>query len=226
MGLFGSGGEVSGYNCSQIEGLRGVIDDVACNSASRIVEILHSEIVVPMSNCWYAPEAIEFFEGFKAAVAASGEAIRAAFDGYRRSVQLAGENWAENTKGQAPVLAELSPIKLDLNISDISAENNGNVTLDEGQARSIAASLGEVEQDIKTELERLAGQLNAETAFIGHGQATALQDCFVRVSGALHLIFKFLTDDGGLATQINAAAQKYADVSTNISSGFSDADVG
>lgn len=212
---------VTGYNCQQINELRDVINKTAQQAATGIVDRLHSSIIVPMSSVWYAPEAVEFFGGFADTVKASGEGITTAFDAFRQAIQDAGANWAENTGGEVPSLPALDLVELNLNISEIQPDNNGNVTIDESTATSIASSLGEVEEGIKSDLENIAGNLNAETAFIGHGQADALQDCFVRLSGEIHKIFKYLTDgEESLQGQINKAVEKYGEISTNISDAF------
>ena len=222
MRLFGGGsGEISGYNCERINALRDVINNTAEQAGNGIVERLHNDIVVPMSSVWYAPEAVDFFEGFATTVKSSGESITAAFDAFRGAIESAGKNWAENTGGEAPSLPAIDAVELDLNVSDIQPNNGGNVTIDEGQAGTIAGSLTEVEEGIKSDLERLAGGLNAESAFIGHAQADALQSCFVKVSGEINKIFKYLTDgEDSLQGQINKAVQKYSDVSTGISDAF------
>lgn len=223
MGLFGgsSGGEISGYNCSQVNALRDVINNTAQQAGTGITDRLHNDIIVPMSSVWYAPEAVQFFEGFATTVKASGENITAAFDSYREAVQQAGQNWAENTGGETPSLPSIDAVDLTLNVSDIQPENAGNVTIDEGQATSIANSLPQVEEGIKADLETLAQNLNAESAFIGHGQSDALRNCFVQISGEIHKIFKYLTEgEESLQSQISKAVSKYVDVSTGISDAF------
>ena len=222
MSSFGGSGEISGYNCQKVTELGTKINNCAQNAAKTIVERLHNDIIVPMSTVWYAPEAIDFFSGFVSTVLSSGENIRSAFDAYRLAVQQAGENWAANTGGESPVLAEVQHISMILSISEIQGSTeSGDVIIDEGQANAIAANLGEVEEGIKSDLEIIANELDAETAFIGHGQGAALKDCFVRVSGEIHKIFKYLTDgEDSLQGQINKAAQKYQEVSTGISDAF------
>lgn len=217
----GASGELSGYNCEQVNALRDVINSTAQQAGENIVERLHSEIIVPMSTVWYAPEAVEFFNGFANDVKASGENITKAFDNYRAAVELAGQHWAENTKGEAPSLPAIDMVDLTLNVSDMQPDNGGNVTIDEGGANQVASRLGEVEEGIKADLENLANNLDAESAFIGHGQADALRQCFVTVSGELHKIFKYLTDgEDSLQGQINKAVQKYQEVSSDISGAF------
>lgn len=155
MGLFGlGGGEVSGYNATEVEALADVISSTAQKAGEGIVERLHNEIVVPMSSVWYAPEAQEFFQKFSETVASAGENITAAFDAYRQAVQDAGKNWAENTKGAAPVLKAVQQVALNLSVGEILPDNAGNVTLDEGQAENIAGKLKDVEANIKSDLDR------------------------------------------------------------------------
>ncbi len=217
----GGSGEVSGYNCAQVNALRDVINNTAQQSSQNIVERLHNEIIVPMSTVWYAPEAVEFFNGFANTVKATGEAITKAFDNYRAAVEDAGQYWAENTHGEAPSLPAIDNVDLTLNVSDIQPDNAGNVTIDEGGANQIAGRLAEVEDGIKSDLENLANNLDAESAFIGHGQSDALRECFVTVSGELHKIFKYLTDgEESLQGQINKAVQKYQEMSSDVSSAF------
>lgn len=221
MGLFGNSGDVTGYNCQAVNELRTVINDIAQKSSTNIVERLHSDIIVPMSTVWYAPEAKTFFEGLASTVQASGEGITNAFDTFRAAVQTAGENWADNTGGERPSLPSIDKVDLTLNVTDIQESNGGSVTIDGNQATAIASRLSEVEEGIKSDLQNLAGQLNAESAFIGHGQADALQQCFVTVSGEIHKIFKYLTEgEDSLQGQINKAVQKYQDVSGDIAGAF------
>lgn len=226
MGFLG-GGNVTGYNCEAVNALRGVINSTAQEAGSSICETLHSDIVVPMSKAWYAPEAVEFFASFANTVKESGVRITEAFDNFRAAVESAGRNWAENTQGEVPSLPAIDTVELNLNVSDILPDNGGNVTIDESDATNIAGNLPEVEQKIKSDLEALANKLDAESAFIGHGQAEALQQCFVAVSGAVHKIFEYLTNgDESLQGQINKAVQKYQEVSEGIGTAFNNASQG
>lgn len=212
---------ISGYNCQKINELRDVINSRAQQAGNGIVERMHNEIIVPMSTVWYAPEAVEFFGGLAETVRACGQGITQAFDAFRDAVQQAGTNWAENTGGEVPMLTSIDAVELNLNVSDIQPDNNGNVTIDEAQANTIAANLTEVEASIKSDLEAFAANLNAETAFIGHGQGSALQECFTRISGEIHKIFKYLTEgEDSLQSQIRKAVEKYQTVSTSISDAF------
>lgn len=220
------GNKLMGYNCQKINELRTVINNTAKQAAQGIVERLNSDIVVPMSNAWYAPEAITFFEGFASTVKATGERITAAFDAFRAAVESAGKNWAENTGGEIPSLPAIDVVELNLNISSIQSNKTGNVGIEYADARAIADRLPEVEEAIKSELRNLAGNLNADTAFIGGGQAQALESCFVSVSGEIHKIFSYLTvGEDSLQGQINKAIKKYVDVSSNITTAFNQTNI-
>ncbi|MEE3342497.1 MAG: hypothetical protein VZS44_00190 [Bacilli bacterium] len=222
MGIFGGSGEVSGYNVEEVNALRDVINGVAQKAGEGICEKLGGGVVVPMSTVWYAPEAITFFEGFKDAVKKSGETVTAAFDAFRDAVQKAGENWAENTGGEKPSLAAIDPVELDLDISSIQEKGPKGVTIDEGEASKVANNLANVENEIEAALKSITAGLSADTAFLGHGQAEAVEQCFNDVAAAIKDIFKYLTDgEGSLQGQINAAVKKYGEVASGISSAFS-----
>lgn len=214
---------VIGYNCGKVEDLARVINSVAQKSGKNIIDRLHSEIIVPMSKIWYAPEAQEFFEKFAEVVQSTSENIQLAYDAFRKSVQAAGENWAENSGGQKPELAAVEPIDLTLNTTAILAhDGGGNVSIDEEPANRLAASLSDVQQNIMTDLKSAAEELDASTAFVGGAQAEALQQCFSEVSQSISKIFNYLTEgEFNLQSQIDAAVKKYGEVASGISSEFS-----
>jgi len=216
-----------GYNREEVEGLRTKINETAIKAGEGIVEILHSEIIIPMSSAWYAPEAVEFFTGFSDAVRKSGEFVTEAFDGFRETVQSAGKMWAENTKGDAPQLTAIDKVELNLTVSEIQPQENGKVIIYTTAAETVANKLPEVEANIKDRLQTLAEQLlNADQAFIGLGQADAIETCFSRVSGAVHQIFKFLTEgEDSLQSQIKKASEKYGELGQSVSNTFNSASV-
>ena len=222
MGLFGgTNANLTGYNCERVQELRDVINNTAQQSGQGIVERLNSDIIVPMSTAWYAPEAVTFFEGFASTVKATGQNITAAFDAFRAAVEAAGRSWAENTGGDMPRLPAIDSVELNLNVSSIQTNNAGNVVIDQNQANAVANRLQEVEEGIKSDLRNLASNLNAETAFIGQGQAEALDNCFTTIVGAIHNVFKYLTEgEDSLQNQIKNAVKKYQDVSSGISNAF------
>lgn len=212
----------TGYNCARVEELRTFINSTARQAGNGIVGIMYEKIIVPMSSEWYAPEAVEFFEGLAQTVRASGESITSAYDAFRDAVQQAGTSWAENTGGEVPVLASIDAVELNLDVSPIREKNAlGDVIINGDRATAIANTLGEVQESINQKLRTLASELDAEAAFLGNGQSGAVQACFERVSAEISKIFKYLTDgDESLYGQINKAVKKYGDVSSSISEGF------
>ena len=103
--MFGTAGAETGYNRQKIEELRDVINTTAQKAGEGIVEILYDGIITSLKDSWYAPEAVEFSEGFAETVKQAGQGVTEAFDAFRDAIQKAGANWAENTKGEAPTLS-------------------------------------------------------------------------------------------------------------------------
>lgn len=215
-------GNMTGYNSQNIAALRDVIDRTAQSVAEKVVTRLHDEIIRPIANAWYAPEAIEFFTKFAETVKNTGVNIREIFDSFRQAVEKAGSIWAENTGGEAPVLGSISDVNLNLSVSEIQAKDSaGNVYIDEAAANNVANNLANVEEEIKSDMQAVASDLDASTAFLGQGQSEAVAECFVKINLEIHLIFKFLTEgDLSLQAQITSAVNKYKEVSVGIKTGF------
>lgn len=212
----------TGYNKEQVEELRSAINTTAQSAAEGIIEKLGSGIITPISAAWFAPEAIEFFEKFAEVVAQSGANIQTIFETFKQYIEEAGANWAQNTGGEVPVLPTLDEITLNLDISAIKEKaSNGDVGVFENDAMAVANGLNSVQEDIKANLESLAKQLDAATAFIGGSQAESIQNCFVAVSGEVHRIFSYLTEgEDSLRGALTKSVEKYGDVSESISTAF------
>lgn len=215
-------GNMTGYNSQNIAALRDVIDRTAQSVAEKVVTRLHDEIIRPISEVWHAPEAVDFFTKFAETVKGTGQNIRDIFDSFRKAVEQAGSIWAENTGGEAPTLGAISDVNLELPVREIQVKDSaGNVGIDEDAANKIANNLTNVEEEIKSDMEAVANELDASTAFLGHGQAEAVKECFIKINLEIHLIFKFLTEgDLSLQAQIISAAKKYGDVSVGVATGF------
>lgn len=228
--LFGggaAGGSFTGYNREAVEHLREVINTTAQECAEKIVDLMHSEIVAPMSKVWYAKEAVEYFESIQQTVKASGESITNIFDSFREEVQTAGVNWATKTHNEndKPSLAAISPVSLDLNVSDIQDKNSkGDVVIDINEANSIAGKLPQTEEKIKTELEQITNKLDAAEALLGGSQAQAVKDCFNGLCKIVGEIFKFISsgDQNGnsITKLINEAAKSYGEQAEGTASQF------
>lgn len=217
--------EGTGYNCEQIEALATVIDEAAQSAASGIVETLHNGVIVPISEAWYAGDAQEYFQGFAETVAESGRAIQEYFDIFRMNVETAGKEWAEFAKGPSPTLSPVSEITLTLPTDEIlQQDSNGNTVIIEDKAQEVANGLEEVLEEIQTNLNDIADNLDASTAFLGHGQDEGVKECFVNVSNKVKEVFNYLTEgDNSLQSSINKAVEAYGQSADSISSGFKNA---
>ena len=215
--------EISGYNKERIETLRDVINATAQSVAADVVDELHSGIIVPMSEAWYAEEAQHYFETFAQRVKETGERIKQTFDEFRVRIQKTGEAWASVAQGEAPVLAELEQVDMVLSTSEIkNVDSVGNRALNEAKVQVVIGSLDKVEQNIKTRLARLAQNLDASTSFLGHGQGVAISEYFGRVVDAVHGLFSYLlVGDNALSGELAKYKAKYADSAESVASSYS-----
>lgn len=213
--------DFTGYNPQEVEALGGQIKNAASKVSTGIVEKIKSGIVSPISEAWFSPEGVEFFEQFAQTVKSTGTEIEKAFNDFMKSVESAGNNWAQNVKGPTVALGEVGTIDMTLDVSSMKPDNGGQVGIMEAAATSVAGMVPGVKSDIESTLAQIAGSLEASSAFLGRGQASAVQSCFRVVNNAVAKIFNFLTDgDNSLQGQINKAVSKYGDIGTETASAF------
>lgn len=240
-----------GFNEAAVEALSTNISTAYTNCTNGILETLKEEIVDKIATVWYAPEACGFFgkedEGvtipesnLKQVVKSTSDAIFDCFDGFRKDIQAAGQNWYDNTSGQGGSteagasaggeggevqLATFDKIELDLDVKSISKQDeSGNVVLDDSGVQAVEGNLTQVEESIKTKMTAEKEQLDASTAFIGGGQADAIESCFGKLLEAISGIFKWLSEgEDSLASAFGKARQKYIDVASNIASVYNNA---
>ncbi len=214
-----------GYNPGEIEALGVTIDSIAQSAGEKIAEILEVDIVKPMSTIWYSPEAIKLFTNFQTTCAKCGKDVQTAFDAYRDFIQKAGDTWAEGTGGPKPEVQTVSEVSIDVPITDIKEKNAvGSIDMNVELARAKAGELEQIEDKIKTEMAALASDLSASTAFIGAGQADAVESLLTAVSESVHEIFSFLTDgEDSLVGLINAYAQEHESTAETISTSANNA---
>lgn len=218
--------DAHGYNPDQVEALASVIDQTAQNCAAGVVEVLHDQFVVPMSEAWFAQDAVNFFEVFNETVKATGTSIQEAFDAFRTDIQNLGNAWAKLTQGPEVNLAAVSTITLNLSYSEIKTAEpgTGNIIIYEEKANSVANSLTEVRTTIEEKMEDAADKLDASASFFGGNQAQAIQDCFTRLSAAVAKIFDFLCEgENNFASQIKQVATVYGDQSSEAASSYNNA---
>jgi len=206
-----SKGEISGYNKSKVEDLRDSINDAAQSVSEIVIDELKNGVIIPISSAWYAEEAQQYFEEFRESVAACGVTVHDSFDKLRIQIEKTGKEWAIATNGEEPTLAELDEVILDLDVSNILHTNTiGDRMLDEGKVHRVIASLPNIEQSIKMRIHALSYKIQAESAFLGHGQSAAIQNCFNNVSSVIHKVFEFLLiGDDSLQSALYKFMNKY-----------------
>ena len=212
-----------GFNNTNVVALREIINTTAQSCGTTIVEDLKNGIVTPISTAWYAPEAVEYFEAFKTAVAECGQSITDVFENFKNNVKSAGEYWGENTKSTDSVdMAAIDLVELALDVSAIQQKDpSGNIYLDMAQTNTVIGKLSEVKKDIETHLGALAETMKSEDAFIGGGQAASIDSCFVEVTKSVHKIFDFLTEgEESLSSQLTSFVNKYSEMAEKVTTGF------
>jgi predicted PP-loop superfamily ATPase len=101
-----------------------------------------------------------------------------------------------------------------------STNNVGVIT---AQAEAVSSKVLGVRVQIGQELSTISTRLEASAAFIGGGQAAAIQECFRKIHAEVAKIFNFLTDDTNgksLRTYIKEAVAKYGTISEAIVKNF------
>ena len=96
-----------GYNPQQFSDLRAKIKLAYLAAARCVVDVLEEQLIKPISLVWYTQEGVEYFDGFKQQVQATGEALRLTYDVLRDAIYQAGVVWADNTHNEQPDMAPL-----------------------------------------------------------------------------------------------------------------------
>ena len=189
-------------------------------------------------------EGFDFDESnnLKEAVKKTSDDIHGYFDAFRLSIEAAYSTWYYNTggskvhheangyawsegEGNAIDLDKFDKVELELDVSSVKAEDDsGNVYINPDQVRSIANGLGDVENQIKNKMTEQKSQLNADTSFLGGGQAEAIETCFGKLLEKVSEIFKWLTTgEGNLAGTFEQVVQKYEKVAEDIADSYNHA---
>ena len=104
--------------------------------------------------------------------------------------------------------------------------DDGAAVLYEKDVNTIADGLDNVEKDLKTVILKYKEELDASTAFIGHGQAEAINDCFNRILEEVHKLFqKLLVGDASVKVALKAFKEKYKAKATSEAESFKNAKV-
>ncbi|MBQ6405025.1 MAG: hypothetical protein IJJ63_03110 [Bacilli bacterium] len=219
--------EQSGYNKKQIDGLDTVINTAMKEVGDAIVNKLEEDLVKKVGEKWYAQEAKDYFKDVHDDIAKSGETIQGIFSKFRDALQQSGESWANTTKNAAPSIGAIKNLSLNLNTSSIKIlRDDGAAVLYEKDVNTIADGLDNVEKDLKTVILKYKEELDASTAFIGHGQSEAINDCFNRILEEVHKLFqKLLVGDGSVKVALKGFKEKYKAKATSEAESFKNAKV-
>lgn len=212
-----------GFNSEKVESLSQTVNKSAQDSCTMIIERLESGVVKPISTCWYAPEGVEFFQGFATAVEKTGVEIKNIFDSFVKALEQAEHRWADNLKAQPTSLTPVGDCVMKLNVSSIQEKReDGNQGADPASVESVTGKLNDVKAGIESELNRIASDLNAETAFIGNGQGEAINECFKSLSKIISRLFEILTEgENNVQSNLKKAITKYGEVSQAVKKDFS-----
>ncbi len=212
--------DIGGYNKGKIEDLGSKIADIGKQVANKVTDTIEQGFIKPMSRLWYAPEAVEEFNGVQAAVETLADSLQDAYNNYVSWIESMGSVWASATGGVAPTIARIAGLLTHVDVSSIKEEDGGNITLDETQAVSLADTMASLRQQILAEVRAKHAALTAAAAFIGHGQDSAAKQCFDKVADAIGDLFKMLETFG---ERIHEYADKYQKIGEEIASNLNSA---
>jgi hypothetical protein len=160
--------ETAGYNREEVESLYVGISETYQKVVDGIAKRIQKQLISEMDDEWYAPEAVEYFDGVVEAVRQMGTEMQKAYQQFANWIHDTGAVWAENTKGEAPAPANIAAIPVEVN-NTLQSQHKGDVILDEEAAMNTAAKMPELHADCVQHIKDCHGRLRAKSAFIGHG---------------------------------------------------------
>ena len=217
----------SGYNKDKINALGDALNSAMEHIGTAIKEEIETELINKIGEKWYSKEAQDYFKVVKKEIGSSAEVIRGIFSQFRDSLQERGETWARATGNASPSIGSIKELVIDVSISPIKElREDGAAVLYEKDVNTIADNLDNVEKDLKAKIQKYKEELDASTAFIGHGQAQAISDCFDRILGEIHSMFQYLlVGDMSVKAALKAFKEKYKNKAENEREGFNNTQV-
>ena len=214
----------TGFNPNQIEQLSRTVNTISNEVGNSIRIKLESGIVTPISQAWFTQEGVDYFNSFRDAVRNSENIIQEIFNAFNQGLRKAGENWADQVRSRQRVSVQnVGRPNLNINVSAVRPDRGGDIGIDENAANAVANQVAGIRADIQAELKSQAQRLEANAAFMGHGQADAVRNCFTQINEEVARIFRILDEDGdgqSLRSAIKAAVTKYGQIGANTSSFF------
>lgn len=211
---------MTGYDYEEVTNYIKSVQSAAKESMDQIINILENKIIVPASTSWYAPEGVKFFETFSQDVESTKTTVETVFASYLESIKSAANNWELNMQAEQQNYNIEVEVNAKLDVTSIKDRDGSKMGIIEDEMTKIENSLGAIEQEIKEKLSDISERLTADSAFLGGGQATAINSCFVKVNAAVADVFKFLSTN--LKPEIQKAVIKYGEISKETSNAFND----
>ena len=216
-----SNGEI-GYNKENVEAIREEINNKARATGEKIIQQLSDWIIDPVSTAWYSEVAKAYFEKFRDDLKNKGEDISEIFETFNKEIQGAGADWAAVTGGEAPEYAEIEKINLDLNISKImETDDNGSRFIQEGLKDTIVQNVEEARQSIQRFISDITMEADVSLAFLGGGQAEAINRASSALAGQVNTILDYLViGDESLVATMERYSNQYVATAEDVTSRF------
>lgn len=170
-----SRGDVLGYNQEQVEAIGVGINSMVERAGEAITTAIKTNIVDKVAEEWYSEVAVKFFEEFRQSLKNAEPDITEIFEGFSRIIQQAGDDWATETGGVAPTMPAVEEIKLDLDVSNIKADDAGNRYITENLDESIKQYVENARMEIMETFGQLKAEAQADAALFGEGQSQGVE---------------------------------------------------
>ena len=216
-------GDAFGYNQAAVEEIGAGINRIAATAGESIVNAIKANVVDRVAEEWVSEVAVKYFEDFKGELKSKESNVTDVFQKFSDKIQKAGEDWATETGGVAPVMPAVETVTLELDVSPIRAEDNGDRYIYEGLGDSVKGYVEQARVEIEQTLAQLQSEANAESAFFGGGQAPAIQEAAAELGTEVNQILdSLISGEGSLVTAIVNYRNEYSSTATGIASSFAD----
>lgn len=227
MSKGGAENQSIGYNKGAVEEIRTQTNTMAQETGNIIIDAIKNNIINFVAERWYSEVAVTYFEEFKNVLKSKEDGITAIFQSFNAKMKRAGDEWAQTTQGEAPDMPPIETITLDLDVSNISnVDANQSRWIEEGLQTSILQPIEDARAEVKSYIENKAYEVDASLAFLGGGQAEAVNTAADQLDEAVNDILNFLVEgDESLVGAIERYNTEYTtQAETNVAN-FSDSNI-
>ena len=199
-----------GYNKENIESIREEINNQAQDTAKKIVSNINS-IVSSISELWFSEVAVEYFKEFANDISSYAPKITNAFEQFNQKIAEAGAEWAAKTEVEAPNLAPIDSVTLDIDISPIKAVNaGGDRYITTGLAEEVSSLVSIAKGDITEYITDIAERADVSLAFIGGEQSEGVRNCASALKQYVEDMLSFLdSGEHSIVTKLEAYDTEY-----------------